>query len=481
MEKEFKKIINFKFNDKQLNDLVAYIKEKIENSPFKGHVFIKGNVIRNQLMKLPINPKEFFVVIDNVQGGITFPIWLSYQANIFKNGENPLINYQNGESVLILAPLNNIKLQCRQTKLEYTYKDESAPNVNFADVETDAKMCGLTIDSLYYNISDESLYDFTGKGFNDLEHNIIRATDTTHVFKDDPSKILYALRMAGDLNFGIEKNTWVSMVKNAQSISNLPVTKLREELDKILLSVKPSVIIRKMLNCNVLDETWPHLRIMMELVNTPFQKSDSVYEHTLNVIDGVPAILDVRLAALFHDIGKINSNDQRYLYHELLSSEMTEKLMTVMGYSETTIERVITMIEHHEDLTKFGGREIPGVIFIRKFRSKLGEQFQGTLELIDANNKAQLTNKRFNQVRLFKEAVKRIDAKDAKTAKNRQLNNTPSKLPINGNDIKTKFGINSGPLIGNILTKVKEEYDKNPQIGKEECFSICREIIQMAY
>jgi tRNA nucleotidyltransferase (CCA-adding enzyme) len=482
MKENVKRLTHFRFNDKQLNELVDFLKEKIEQTPFKGHVFLKGNVIRNQLLKLPTNPRDFYLIIDKPQGGVTFPMWLAYQCGIYEDRKNPLCDYKKGESVIVLknkTSLSDLKIQCFQTKLEYLHNDESTPVVNYSDIETDAEACGLTIDSFYYNIEDECLYDFTGKAFDDIEKNIIRATDTKNVFKDDPSKILYAIRIATELHFGIEKNTWLSIIENVSKIADLKITKLREELDKILLTSKPSDVIRKMEKCNCLDDTWPHLLCMQELVNTPYQRSDSVYEHTLGVLDRVPAILDLRLGALFHDIGKINSNDSRYLYHELLSSELTEKLMDVMGYSDATIDRVLTMIEHHEDLSKFGGREVPGTRFIRKFREKLGTEFENTLLLIDANNKSQTLGKKVNQVKLFKEAVNRLDIKDAKAAKNRQLNNLPSVLPINGNDIKKEFGIKSGPIIGSLLDKVKEEYVKDPSIDKQECMSICREQIQM--
>ena len=481
MKEEFKRIVDFKFNDNTLNRLVETLQEQLKGSAFEGHVFLKGNAIRNQLLKVPINPKDIEVVVDKPQGAISFSTWLAWKQSNYVRDNNPVLNTLKGEAVVKVQVkgIAEIKVNCVQTKMEYSYDEESTPTVNYAEIQDSAKISGLTIDALYYNISDGCLYDYTGYGFNDIENNIIRVTDDKHVFKDDPRKILYALRMASELNFGIEKNTWISILSNSNRLGDMSAVLVREELDKILLSPTPSQIIRKMFVANCLDNSWPHLLEEMELVNQPFTRSDSIYEHTLSVVDKVPAKLEVRIAALFHDIGKLKSNDDHYVYHELVGSEMTETIMKLMGYSDNIIDKVLTMIERHEDLDSLKPKEVPSTRFVRRFKRNVGDQYENVLALIDANNKSQSFGKRVNQVKNFKAAAERYAEKENKASKNRELNNTKSTLPIDGNDIKKELGIKSGPIIGLLLDRVKHEYGKRPNITKEECMMFCRAMTQM--
>ena len=482
MEKSFNRIIDFKFDCQQINDLAERLKQEIKSNNFENHVFIRGKVIRNQLLKLPYDTSDFEVVVDLPQGGITLPTLLACKDHAFIKDKNPCYDNVNGSSIFTFQgdkKLADFPVKFTQTKIEYKHNQSTSNLVNYTNIEDDAMVYGISIDSIYYNVSDGALYDFTGTSFDDLKDKTIRIIDVKYALKDDPSKILYILRTANELGFGIEKNTWVSMIENAPNIADLKVNKIREELDKILLADKPSEIIKKMFYCNCLDYTWPHLLMAMELVNTPFRQTDSIYEHTLKVLDRVPCDLKLRLAALFHDIGKLKCNDKTYLFHELLSVEMTETMLNTLQYPFEIVDSVCNIIEHHEDLSNFGTRETPSIRFIRRLRGKLGDDFEATLELIDANNKSQVIGKKINQVKMVRAEGERIDAKDAKSEKNRQENNKPSTLPINGNDIQKEFGIKKGPIIGNLLAKVSREFKTNPDLTKEECLSICRETIQL--
>lgn len=479
MKDEVKRI-KFKFNNETLSELVSYLKEKVSVSPFKNHVYIKGDAIRDQLLKKESNPHDIYIIVDKPQGGISFARWLTFQCDVYDAVKNPINDFKNGNAVFRLtneSKFANIQILCTQTKLEYPIKDESGPMVNYADVMTDSLTCGLTIDALYYNIDDEYLYDFSGTAFNDLENGIIRATDTVNVFKENPSKILYALRVASELGFGIDRFTWANIIENAEKLEDLDVNILRDNLNMILMSKKPSEIFDKMYKCNCLDEILMPLTIMMELVNEPFIGKDSIYEHTMSVVDKVPAVLELRLAALFHDIGKLKCNDDYYLFHEVLSAEIAAKILEGLKYSDETVDTVKTLITHHEDFLTLRSRQSPGNRFIRRFKKELGKNYEMALELIDANNKSQTLNRKTNQVKKFIEAANMLELKDKRTAENVKRCNTKSKLPINGNDIMSSFDV-KGPIVGAALEYVKEEFDKDSSLTKGQCMSLCREFIQ---
>lgn len=285
------------------------------------------------------------------------------------------------------------------------------------------------------------------------------------IYRQDPIKILRTIRFSSQLDWGIEKNTWMSMIRNSYEVLKVPQSRITNELNKILITDKPSKAIIRMLCCNnLLDYVLPAISALQHIYQTKYPK-ETVLEHTLKVLDSVEPNIENRLAALFHDIGKILTYKKGYANHASEGATFVQKMMGYLKYPKPVIKDVVTAISLHEVFSMYKDKEIPSKKLLRKFRNYVGSNYNLTMDLIDANNKAQYYGKKLNQVMLIKEAIRTIEIKEKK-------NLTTIKLPVNGNDIKDYFKIKSGPTVGKALKIVKDAYFENPDITKEQCFEL---------
>lgn len=456
--------------------LVKELSEMVKKSAYNGHVYIVGGSVRDALLGKK-EVKDLDLVIDIPSGGIGFANWLAYRRGCHIPEKNPceFPTYGTAKLVLLNSPeYSDIDIECVQTRKEKYNRESRNPNQVFGSVQEDAMRRDLTINALYYNITDGKIYDFTGKGLSDLENHIIRTTgEPDMIFDDDPLRILRVCRFATRLGWGIESKTWCGMVTNSKRISILTQERVTDEINKMLLCDTPSKAIETMLRCNVLDMVLPFMS-MMRHVYQDLRPLRSVYEHTLQCIDNTPKNLNTRLAALFHDIGKIETYKNNFVFHHLKGASMAEIVMKAMKYSNTTIDTVRLAIEHHDDFSSWrGASSVPRPQVIRKFVANFDTNEQAldvTLDLIHANNITQMFGKRVNQVKGIRDKIAELEKKNESGKK--------LVIPVKGEDIMREFNLKPSPFLGQLVTFAKSKVIENPSLTKEECLKLIGEHIK---
>jgi tRNA nucleotidyltransferase/poly(A) polymerase len=460
-----------KINDAKYVTLINKLKKLIEGSVFEGHVYIVGGFVRDAIMGRPI--KDVDLVIDTPDGGIAFATWATYNTGCFVNEKNPCLfkTYGTAKFQFTNDPdVADIELECVQTRKEkYDNKESRNPSTAFGTIEEDAMRRDLTINALYYNISTDEVCDFTNRGLNDIEHNIIRTTgDANMIFDDDPLRILRVVRFSNRFGWPIEKNTWLGMVTNSKRVSILSQERVTDELNKMLVSENPSGALIKLDRCNVLSKVIPALTISKHVYQhlTP---PITLYEHTLAVLDKTPKRLETRLAALFHDVGKIKTYDKNFLFHQNVSAEMTEDVLKAMKYSNAVISKVKLAVEHHEDFSSYMGTSIPRPAVIRNFVSNFDgddDALDIALDLIHANNITQLFGKKAKLVPGIRAKIAELDKKN-ESGKN-------IVIPVNGNEVMAHLGIRPSKILGTIFNKLKIACIKEPGLTKEDALAIAK-------
>lgn len=211
--------------------------------------------------------------------------------------------------------------------------------VNIAQEKEDAYRRDFTINALYVNLIDGKLLDLTGLGLNDIKNKIIRTTqpdDPYTIFKDDPLRILRALRQATQLNFNIDSKTW-GAIKNilndngGEILSGVSMERMRDEISKILTSKDVIRGLNLLSYSGVMNIVLPEVQAMKE---EPIGHKD-LWQHTMAVLQNVKigpemqeviqetavktgedvdelyqrTLLRLRLSALLHDIGKMGTRE----------------------------------------------------------------------------------------------------------------------------------------------------------------------------
>lgn len=459
------------FEEKNIQYIIKKIREQIKGTMFEGKVFVVGGAVRDAIMGLPI--KDLDLVVEMRSGGIALANYLAAKNQCWKLDKNPVIFETYGTAKLNIyndEVCKKYDLEFVQTRKEQYHLESRNPDTVFGTLEEDAKRRDLTINSIYYNISNDTLFD-PNNGGNDIHRKIIRTpNDPDVIFFDDALRMLRCIRFSARYNWGIEKDTWFGIVKNSYRISTITKERINDELSKILVSPNASVGIMKLYHCGLLHRVLPDVYELTKVYESK-DKGITLFDHTLKVLEETQPILEHRLAALFHDIGKVIGADKTIDINKF-SADIAASDLKELKFSNQIIRAVELAIKNHEYFSIYADGVLPSDKKIRKFINACGDYIAITLDLMNANNfhKTYGSKKRqvldvINQMEALNDAEKMRDVK----------------LPINGNDLQKEFNLKKGPWIGTILNEVKEAYFENPNISKDECFEIAEKTLKKIY
>lgn len=240
-----------------------------------------------------------------------------------------------------------------------TYRSGSRkPRVEEGSLEEDQFRRDFSINAMALSLNGESFGELLDpfEGLYDLEDRLVRShRDPDLSFREDPLRMLRAVRFASQLYFDIEPDTFEAIIRNAEQIHTLSAERITEEFNKLLLSPQPSYGIKLLDACGLLPLFFPEL-IALKGVETRNGKSHKDnYEHTLEVLDHIAydkGGLWLRWAALLHDIAK----------------PRTKRFETVRGWT----------FHGHEVA---GGRMVPDIF--RRFKLPLDQNMRFVRKMVE--------------------------------------------------------------------------------------------------
>ena len=241
------------------------------------------------------------------------------------------------------------------------YVDHSRkPAVEWGDsLQSDLSRRDFTINALALDVialnnntpEVQTLFDFFN-GFNDLHDRVLRAPiDPEILFSDDPLRMLRAARFASRFNLQIDPSIEAAATKMSEKINIVSAERIRNEIDLLLLTEQPSVGLDFIVRTGLADHFFPELP-KLQLEQDPIHHHKDVLKHTWAVVDKTSPNLVLRLAALYHDIGKPNTRDitsegVTFRFHEVVGAKMTRKRMLALKYSQEVIDDVSMLVELH--------------------------------------------------------------------------------------------------------------------------------------
>jgi putative nucleotidyltransferase with HDIG domain len=461
-----------KYTDEE--NVLFFMKKLIENTEWNNKVFLVGGAVRDQIMGK--KPKDLdFVVNGDINAGINFSSWMAKKLNIFKENSNPVIFPLYGTAKLSLinnnSNLPNIDLEFVAPRKEEYVVGSRKPKVTNGDMTDEVIRRDLTINSLLRSISTDQVLDLTGKGLNDIKQGIIRTpSEPDVIFKDDPLRMLRAIRFTVKYNFKIGEDILKSIAKNSDWITSISQERIQDELNKILVTNKPVEGIELLRTTGLLKHIIPELNQMVGLMQNRHHKEDA-YQHTLSVIKNTPPDLITRLMALFHDIGKSATKsvdpdgEVHFFEHEKIGEQMTKNIMSRLKYPNDIINTVALGVKSHmslkhgtDDASKLSDKTL------RKFSVASGGNLNSFLDLIHADNMSHSkTSSMPNQVKYIRKRIEQLGT---------PISQSDVKLPLNGNDILQILGVKSGPIVGKAKKAVEDAWYENPDLTREDATKI---------
>lgn len=287
------------------------------------------------------------------------------------------------------------------------------------------------------------------------------------IYTDDALRILRSIRMSAKLNFDITFHTFEGMKRNVDRLSIITKERIQDEFNKMLVCDNPVMALNLIKEIGAMKYIIPELEETYGLKQNKYHFGD-VFEHTLKVVENTKNDLELRMAALLHDIGKINTrtiddNGNVHFYkHELVSAEMCDTILRRLKYSNDFIRTVQILTKNHMRTKNWGDNcNHMKDKTLRKMQYELGDNMMKCLELIDADNKAHAIEYCMpNQVRNI---IKRLEQ-----FKEEGMSMENYKLPVNGDDVMEVLRIEPCAKVKECLNWLLKFAFNNPKISREE-------------
>jgi tRNA nucleotidyltransferase (CCA-adding enzyme) len=347
---------------------------------------------------------------------------------------------------------------------ESNYSDFRRPDkVEFVDnLAEDLSRRDFTINAIAY-CPEEGVKDYNN-GIEDIKNRIIRCVgNPDERFIQDALRMMRAVRFSCELNFQIEPLTLKSINQNASLINKISSERIREELNKILISEKPSNGINLLYETGLLNYIMPELADCKGLDQQNQHHIYDVYEHTLSSLNNVCPKLHLRLTMLMHDLGKLHTKTVdklgigHFYGHQEASAKIAANILKRLRYDNKISIEVTDLIRKHDYKVN------PDKLSVRKAINKIGvERFQDWICVRQADIKAQSVNfmiEKLNNIELVQELFCEIIKEEVPLI----LKN----LLVNGNDIKD-IGIVEGKEIKNTLNYLMERVLEDPVLNERE-------------
>lgn len=367
----------------------------------------------------------------------------------------------------ITVVLDNESLEVTTYRTEGKYINNRCPeSVEFiSNIKDDLSRRDFTVNAIAYNNKD-GLIDYFN-GIEDIKNKIIRTVGNPNKrFQEDALRMLRAIRFSCQLGFKIEENTYLAIKENYKLIKKISIERVRDELCKILITDNPCEGLNLLKDTGILKIIIPEVYNLIEY--TPFCNNHNrdVFNHTLNVIKNTSSNnLILRLSALFHDIGKLNTLKQLpngYCYfpgHAEEGAIMSKSILSRLKFDNYTIDRISRIIYDHLVLDV---NYMPTDGEIKRLLKRVGEE---NIFILFELQRADI-NSLWNPVPFLKK-VDYISNKAKVIIQNKEPLYIKD-LAVTGSDIINHLNIKQGKIIGEILKKLLENVIDDKNLNNKE-------------
>ena len=455
-------------------------------------VYAVGGYVRDEILKEGM--KDLDLVIDlpgESNPAVAFVDFLKTSKEPDCSGFTVYPKFGTAKFDLVVGTTHSVEpIECVMPRKEHYADGPRKPSgVEKTTIEEDATRRDFCCNALYKDLQTGKVLDPTGRGLKDLENRVLDTPlDPKETFKDDPLRMLRAIRFAATKGFTISERV-MAEIKPIPEYFQLSMERIRDEFGKMISGsrVSPSRYIWMLHDTGLLGHIIPELEEAWGFNQNSKYHSMNLTDHTLAVLDNCHSScgrrvnkegrLIVLMAALLHDISKYKVHAQKpdgtfsYHGHEVESAKMAVDILKRLRYSEAFISDVKTIIENHMMMKsmynystgKYTGSPKSTRKILAKFKDN--ELLDEVLALIDADNLSHAPEWCMpGQVQGFYEAV---------IAMSPSLRIAPaSVVPISGDTIMKRYGLKPGKQIGKIKEVLQEFYLERPDLKEDELFLI---------
>lgn len=357
---------------------------------------------------------------------------------------------------------NNVDIEFVGARRESYRSNSRNPIVEDGTLEDDQNRRDFTINALAFGLNKNNfgeLLDPFG-GISDLKNKIIRTPLNPDItYSDDPLRMMRAIRFATQLQFEIEEKSFKSIAKNNDRLRIISKERISTEINKIILSSKPSIGFHLLYKAKLLNQILPELIALKGVDEIEGQRHKDNFYHSLEVLDNIAKKTDnlwLRWAALLHDIGKAptkrfdNKIGWTFHGHEFKGMKMITKvfkrLKLPLNNDMKFVEKMVSMSSRPIIIAE----DIVSDSAIRRLLFDAGEDIDSLMTLCEADittKNAKRLKKYTHNFKIVREKMKEVEQRD-------KIRNWQP--PITGEVIMKTFNLKPSKEVGDIKIAIRE-------------------------
>ncbi len=318
------------------------------------------------------------------------------------------------------------------------------PTVQFGtSLDEDLARRDFTINAMAFNLRTGKLHDPCG-GREDIVSKVVRAVgDADARFSDDPLRLLRAVRFVCELGFTLAEPTRAAMTAGAAGLERISRERIAAEMGRVLVSARPATGLRLATDLGLMAYIIPDVLPMRGVSQRPAHHKD-VFEHTMGVVENIPAEAGLRWAALLHDIGKpptksVNQGAVHFFGHEEEGARMANRIMRGLNLDLALIARVTKLVRMHLRINAYEPTWTDAAV--RRLIREVGDELDDLIAL----SRADVTSYRAEKVQAVHDRV------DDFTRRCRELQAAQDvarlQSPLDGDALMHLFGRGPGAWI----------------------------------
>jgi poly(A) polymerase len=398
--------------------------------------WVVGGYVRDKVLGRP-HPNPDIVVEDGRAGDL---------ARRFAElaGAPPPVIFERFGTAQVTVPGHIVEFV--SARAESYPPDSRKPIVRPASLDEDLRRRDFTINTLLMDLEGD-IHDRLSRGHADLEAKILRTpAPPEQTFNDDPLRMLRAIRFAAELGFTLAPEIPPAMRRLRDRLAPpvISAERIADELRKMLVTERPGLAFELLDQGGLLEVVLPELAACKGVAQGGYHTHD-VFGHTVLTVNATEPDLVLRLAALFHDVGKpvTATRDGAFTGHEEVGATLAAGALARLRFSQKEIEAVAHLVRLHLRPVYYRSEWTDGAV--RRLARDAGPQLGRLMALARADLAASAYP-----------VPEKLDELEERLKK--VLNERPSRMssPIDGEDIIRVRGIPAGPEVGRLKARLAE-------------------------